>query len=97
MSGLIWGLLGSVKEVDTVVPSGGHDVLDNVSLLSSSQGEPSSPIVSQNKKVTRIAQDQPRYRKAEENDTNAKESSHGETADHKKWKKRVSGTVQDTQ
>ena len=28
---------------DTVVPSGGHDVLDDVSLLSTSESEPSSP------------------------------------------------------
>lgn len=68
MSGLKWGLLGSVEKVDTVVPGGGHDVLDDVSLLSTSQCEPSSPIVPQNKMI-RIVQGQSRYRKAEENDT----------------------------
>lgn len=65
---------------DTVVPSGGHDVLDDVSLLSSSEGEPSSPMVSQNKKITQIEQGQTRYRKAEEKGTKAKGSLHGEAA-----------------
>jgi len=35
---------GECKRTDTVIPSGGHDILDDISLLSSSESEPASPI-----------------------------------------------------
>jgi hypothetical protein len=34
--------LGGIKGVDSSIPCGLHDVLDDVSLLSSADGEPSS-------------------------------------------------------